>query len=102
MVASLANIRSVMSPTTRLLFRDYGLHDHAQLRFTAPNRLGENFYVRSDGTRAYYFSLADVERLAHDAGLVVDSLAYHVGETVNRAKGLRVDRVFVQAVLRLK
>lgn len=39
-----------------MLFRDYGLNDHAMQRFKAANRLGKNFYVRQDGTRSYFFS----------------------------------------------
>ena len=39
-----------------MLFRDYGLYDHAMLRFSGGHKLSDNFYVRQDGTRAYYFS----------------------------------------------
>ena len=38
------------------MLRDYGLYDHAMLRFGRGHKLSENFYVRQDGTRAYYFS----------------------------------------------
>ena len=39
-----------------MLFRDYGLYDHAMLRFSRGHKLAEQFYVRQDGTRAYYFT----------------------------------------------
>lgn len=39
-----------------VLFRDYGLHDHAMLRFSKGHKIEENFYVRQDGTRAFYFT----------------------------------------------
>jgi len=39
-----------------VLVRDYGLYDHAMLRFAPGHKLADSFYVRQDGTRAYYFS----------------------------------------------
>jgi len=50
-VEALVNIRSVLKSDGVLVFRDYGLHDMAQIRFGRGNKLGENFYVRQDGTR---------------------------------------------------
>ncbi|XP_040021226.2 tRNA N(3)-cytidine methyltransferase METTL6 isoform X1 [Gasterosteus aculeatus] len=52
----LQNISRVLKPGGVVLFRDYGLNDHAMLRFKARSKLGENFYVRQDGTRSYFFS----------------------------------------------
>lgn len=41
-----------------LLFRDYAEGDMAQVRFESEgvSKIADNFHVRGDGTRAYYFS----------------------------------------------
>ncbi|PIK39872.1 putative methyltransferase-like protein 6 [Apostichopus japonicus] len=57
MLSSIQNIYSVLKPGGMVLFRDYGLNDHAMLRFSKGHKLADSFYVRQDGTRAFFFSL---------------------------------------------
>lgn len=40
------------------------------LRFNPANKLSDNFYVRQDGTRAYYFSKGEFDQLVNPAWLL--------------------------------
>uniref|UniRef100_K1QWQ1 tRNA N(3)-methylcytidine methyltransferase n=1 Tax=Magallana gigas TaxID=29159 RepID=K1QWQ1_MAGGI len=89
---------SVMRPGGSLLFRDYGLYDYAMLRFAPGHKLSENFYVRQDGTRAYYFTTEKVLELAERCGFdrSQSQCEYVQRETVNKKEDLCVPRIFVQ------
>ncbi|KAM9308154.1 tRNA N(3)-cytidine methyltransferase METTL6 [Gastrophryne carolinensis] len=91
------NIYKVLRPGGFVLFRDYGLHDHAMIRFKAGNKLGENFYVRQDGTRSYFFTTEYLRSLFIAAGYTEVSNEYVLRETVNKKEGLCVPRIFVQS-----
>ncbi|KAI4890695.1 hypothetical protein NFI96_033757, partial [Prochilodus magdalenae] len=65
---ALENLYKVLKPGGIVLFRDYGLYDHAMLRFKSGSKLGENFYVRQDGTRSFFFSREYLGNLFHQVG----------------------------------
>ncbi|XP_061918576.1 tRNA N(3)-methylcytidine methyltransferase METTL6 isoform X2 [Entelurus aequoreus] len=97
MALAVRNVSTVLKPGGVVLFRDYGLHDHAMRRFKASSKLAENFYVRQDGTRSYFFSKDFLAALFSEAGLLCQANEYVMRETVNKKEGLCVPRVFLQS-----
>lgn len=92
----LENVHQVLRPGGLVIFRDYGLYDQAQLRFSRGHKLQDNFYVRQDGTRAYYFQDNALRTLFEKAGFVTRECRYVQRETSNRREGVTVPRIFVQ------
>ncbi|XP_052002166.1 tRNA N(3)-methylcytidine methyltransferase METTL6-like [Xyrauchen texanus] len=100
MQQALGNIFKILKPGGIVLFRDYGLYDHAMLRFKSGHKLGQNFYVRQDGTRSFFFSREYLASLFHQAGFDALVNEYVLRETVNKKDGLCVPRVFLQSKFR--
>lgn len=60
---AVSNVWRVLKPGGEVLFRDYGRGDLAQVRFKAGRWMEENFYVRGDGTRVYFFDKSELEQI---------------------------------------
>lgn len=96
----LTNLRRLLKPDGMLLFRDYGRHDMAQIRFKAGNKIADNFYVRQDGTRSYYFTIEELDGMARECGYDVVVNEYIHRKTINIKENVDKDRIFVQSKLR--
>jgi tRNAThr (cytosine32-N3)-methyltransferase len=111
------NIYQVLKPGGEVLFRDYGRGDLAQVRFKKGRYLQENFYVRGDGTRVYFFEkdelmdiwtsrspLPTAEPQENSNGMIegfeVINLAVDRRLLVNRAKQLKMYRCWMQGRFR--
>ena len=96
--------RTLKAGAGRVLVRDYAEGDLAESRLAASSRqqkLQDSFYVRGDGTRAFYFSQEGLRKLLSEAGYSCEKMHVHERTIENRRKGLLMDRRWIQAVFRL-
>ena len=102
MLQAVQNISSTLKPGGVVLFRDYGRYDEAQMKLGASKgkRISDNFYLKHDGTRCYYFDLEDVCVLFEGAGLDILELGYIQRLYFNRGTGMYRRRVWVQGRFR--
>lgn len=94
---ALNNLRKVLKPGGKVLFRDYGRYDLAQIRFKKNRLLDDNFYIRGDGTRVYFFTEEELRQIFtkhfHEIKIGTDRRLL-----VNRKRQLKMYRCWLQAV----
>ncbi|KAH0522143.1 hypothetical protein TsFJ059_006042 [Trichoderma semiorbis] len=108
------NVYRVLKPGGLVCFRDYGRGDLAQVRFRKGRYLEENFYIRGDGTRVYFFdqdelagiwSGPDAEENSEEPSVprfTIEKLGVDRRLLVNRAEKIKMYRCWLQGRFRKK
>ncbi|KAG1372353.1 hypothetical protein G6F61_011131 [Rhizopus arrhizus] len=105
---AIKNIHKMLKPGGLVLFRDYGRFDLAQLRFKKNRLLKENFYIRGDGTRVYFFTSEEIANMfgkkeGEEEGKALFDIEQNAVDRrliVNRMRKLKMYRVWLQGKFR--
>lgn len=92
---ALMKIFDALKPGGKVLVRDYGRYDEAQLRFGKGSKLDENFYVRQDGTCSFFFLLEELVKLGQDIGFICEEQNNICRQYANRQQKKARYRVWI-------
>lgn len=102
----LKKLLDCMDNDSYLYFRDYAEFDMAQVRLAAKKdtKLKDNFYLKTDGTRVYYFNEKYLRELFGRFGelIEIEKLETHYRKIRNIKRNLEMNRVWIQAVIHKK
>ncbi|EIM86949.1 methyltransferase [Stereum hirsutum FP-91666 SS1] len=99
---AVSNIYKILKPGGHVFLRDYGRYDLTQLRFKTGRLLDDNFYIRGDKTRVYFFDQdhnAPPGCPAHPL-FAISQLGVDRRLIVNRKRQLKMYRVWMQGKFR--
>ncbi|CAM8905166.1 unnamed protein product [Rhodiola kirilowii] len=97
----LKNVKKILKPTGYVLLRDYAEGDYAQAKLESKNQaIGENFYVRRDGTYSYFFSQDTMLKLFKDSGYRNLDIDVYYKKIENRSRRVIMERRWIRAIFR--
>ena len=105
MTAAISNVKRVLTPGGKILFRDYASGDLSQLRHEASGakRISENFYTRGDQTRVFYFDEPKLSALFSSLGFSCSGrLFVHERDIDNHKESLTMHRRWIQGVFTMR
>lgn len=97
LIDAINNIKPFLSKKSLVFVRDYALNDAAQLKFNSSKEIEDNFYLKDDGTRVFYFSTNILETLFKQCGFSTIKCEYKQSRTTNIKKNINIERRFIQA-----
>ncbi|KAF7124250.1 hypothetical protein RHSIM_Rhsim12G0208300 [Rhododendron simsii] len=90
----LQNVKKVLKPDGHILLRDYAIGDYAQVELDKRNQMiSENFYIRGDGTSAFYFSEEFLSTLFGGAGFTIVDMDIYGRQIQNRSQNITMSRM---------
>lgn len=96
---AMENLHKIMKPGGKILFREYSFGDMAQIRFKKNRYLDDNFYVRGDGTRVYFFKEEELREIFTKKNYFTENkIAIDRRLLVNRKRKLKMYRCWIQAI----